>query len=377
MGNCAGSPESKALSKQRGQAQKQNEQVEAQIMAEAERERSIVKILLLGTGNSGKSTILKQFKLLHSEHGLGDLALHRHTISLNVLRGIVVVAQGAIDLEEVTTPLSERSSRILSALRDNGGLTVWDDADIDGASEQVAHLTKQLWSDPALKEAMQYEGKLSMLEVPIDYFMTHIDRIADKDYVPSTDDILQARARTSGVVKIEFTLEAIRCRMLDVGGQRNERKKWISHFDNVTAIMFLVSLSEYDKFLLEDAAVNRMHDALDVFRDIVDCPYFEETNIILFLNKKDLFEEKIKKVDLGVCFPDYEGGSDFDEAVNFVQEKFVSIFRETKDTQAVDSMTSDIYPFQTMATNTQNVRTVFNMCKHIIFKANLRSTGML
>jgi hypothetical protein len=218
---------------------------------------------------------------------------------------------------------------------------------------------------------MEYESKLSMLEVPINYFMEEIDRIAASDYVPSTDDILQARVRTSGVVKIEFTLDNIKCRMLDVGGQRNERKKWISHFDNVTAIMFLVSLSEYDKFLLEDSTTNRLHDAMTVFEYIVGCPYFEETNIILFLNKKDLFKEKIKKVSLAVCFPDYELGLDaeFEKAIDFVQEKFVTIFRQTKETSGIDPMSSDIYPFPTMATNTNNVRTVFNMCKHIIFKS--------
>jgi hypothetical protein len=165
--------------------------------------------------------------------------------------------------------------------------------------------------------------------------------------------------------------------MLDVGGQRNERKKWISHFDGVTVIMFLVSLSEYDKVLLEDSTTNRMHDAIEVFKYIVECPYFEETNVILFLNKKDLFEEKIKTVSLNVCFPEYDGPAEYEPAVQFVESQFVDTFRKIKETQNVDTVTADIYSFQTMATNTHNVRTVFEMCKHIIFKTNLANTGML
>ena len=39
--------------------------------------------------------------------------------------------------------------------------------------------------------------------------------------------------------------------MVDVGGQRSERRKWIHCFENVTSIMFLVALSEYDQFLVE------------------------------------------------------------------------------------------------------------------------------
>lgn len=40
-------------------------------------------------------------------------------------------------------------------------------------------------------------------------------------------------------------------RMVDVGGQRSERKKWIHCFENVTSIVFLVALSEYDQILFE------------------------------------------------------------------------------------------------------------------------------
>lgn len=374
MGNCLGSSE---LEQERRRLLKMNEQVDMALAQDAEAEQSIVKILLLGTGNSGKSTILKQFKLLHSEQGLGNKSDHKITVSMNIVRGLLVVAQGVDDLEEVTMSLKPRAAKLVALLRANPGINVWDELEVDKKPEQVAMLCKEIWKDPAMAETLKYEGKLSMLEVPIAYFMSHIDRIAEADYTPSVDDILQARARTSGVVRIEFVIDNTKCRMLDVGGQRNERKKWISHFDNVTAIMFLVSLSEYDKFLLEDSTVNRMHDAMEVFRDIVECPYFEETNIILFLNKKDLFEEKIKQVDLRVCFPDYTGGNEYNEAVHFVESKFVDIFKATKEQQAVDSMTSDIYPFQTMATNTKNVETVFQLSKHCVFKENLRSTGLI
>ena len=39
--------------------------------------------------------------------------------------------------------------------------------------------------------------------------------------------------------------------MVDVGGQRSERRKWIHCFENVTSIIFLVALSEYDQILYE------------------------------------------------------------------------------------------------------------------------------
>jgi hypothetical protein len=58
--------------------------------------------------------------------------------------------------------------------------------------------------------------------------------------------------------------------MYDVGGQRNERKKWIHCFDDVTAVIFVASLSEYDQVLYEDNTVNRMDEAVTLFADIAN-----------------------------------------------------------------------------------------------------------
>ena len=86
--------------------------------------------------------------------------------------------------------------------------------------------------------------------------------------------------------------------MFDVGGQRSERKKWIHCFENVTAIVFLVAISEYDQVLAEDASMNRLQEALTLFDSICNSKWFTKTSIILFLNKIDLFAEKLPKNSL-------------------------------------------------------------------------------
>lgn len=86
-------------------------------------------------------------------------------------------------------------------------------------------------------------------------------------------------------------------RMFDVGGQRSERKKWIHCFEGVTCIIFIAALSAYDMVLVEDDEVNRMHESLHLFNSICNHRYFATTSIVLFLNKKDVFSEKIKKAD--------------------------------------------------------------------------------
>jgi len=85
------------------------------------------------------------------------------------------------------------------------------------------------------------------------------------------------------------------------------------------------------------------------------------------LNKSDLFREKIKKVDLKVAFPEYDGGLDFEKAANFIQEKFVSLNKNPTQKQ--------IYPHITCATDTQNIKFVFNAVKNIILHKALDASG--
>jgi energy-coupling factor transporter ATP-binding protein EcfA2 len=170
------------------------------MLQDFEKERKVVKILLLGTGNSGKSTILKQFKLIHTESGLGDVTMHKDTISNNITRAIVLLVQGSVDLPEVTEKLGAANSSAAAELRAQYRLTVWDEITLEGGEcIQVGLLCKRLWEDPVIQQTMTHESNLPTLEVPVRYFMTHIDRINDSAYIPTTDDILQARARTSGV----------------------------------------------------------------------------------------------------------------------------------------------------------------------------------
>lgn len=84
-------------------------------------------------------------------------------------------------------------------------------------------------------------------------------------------------------------------RMVDVGGQRSERKKWVHCFQDVTAILFVVAMNSYDMRLYEDENVNRMHEAIQLFDEICNSKWFRSTALVLFLNKSDLFKEKIQK----------------------------------------------------------------------------------
>ncbi|KAJ8927786.1 hypothetical protein NQ314_019665 [Rhamnusium bicolor] len=134
-----------------------------------------------------------------------------------------------------------------------------------------------------------------------------IDRVAATSYLPTEQDILRVRVPTTGIIEYPFDLDEIRFRMVDVGGQRSERRKWIHCFENVTSIIFLVALSEYDQILFESENENRMEESKALFKTIITYPWFQHSSVILFLNKKDLLEEKIMYSHLVDYFPEYDG----------------------------------------------------------------------
>jgi guanine nucleotide-binding protein G(i) subunit alpha len=79
--------------------------------------------------------------------------------------------------------------------------------------------------------------------------------MAAPNYLPTDQDILRSRVKTTGITETTFKVGELTYKLFDVGGQRSERKKWIHCFENVTALVFLVSLSEYDQMLYEDESV--------------------------------------------------------------------------------------------------------------------------
>ena len=80
----------------------------------------------------------------------------------------------------------------------------------------------------------------------------------------------------------KYRIDGIDFEMYDVGGQRSERRKWIDCFDSVTAIIFVVALSEYDQTLAEAKRTNRMVEALELFRSVCNNRAFSNTSIICF-----------------------------------------------------------------------------------------------
>jgi guanine nucleotide-binding protein G(o) subunit alpha len=119
-------------------------------------------------------------------------------------------------------------------------------ADTEPFESELLDAMKKLWNDYGVQQCFNRSNEYQLND-SAKYFLDKLDEIGSPQYLPSTQDILRTRVKTTGIVEINFTFKDLNFRVFDVGGQRSERKKWIHCFEDVTAIIFIVALSEYDQ----------------------------------------------------------------------------------------------------------------------------------
>ncbi|KAI8378389.1 putative guanine nucleotide-binding protein alpha-3 subunit [Blakeslea trispora] len=320
------------------------------------------KILLLGSGESGKSTILKQMKIINlNGYSQEELFTWRTTVYRNVVESAQTIVQSFVDsgLSFQTPQLNDYIERIL-AYRLSGNPK-------SQLSPEVVAFIKLLWKDPSVRSSIDNVEKKYYIMDSAAYFFDSIDRIGQASYLPDEQDVLRARLKTTGITEIEFQLGSLMIHMFDVGGQRSERKKWIHCFESVTSIIFCVALSEYDQVLLEESSQNRMMESLALFESVVNSRWFVHSSIMLFLNKVDIFKAKISGSPLERYFPDYGGGDDANKAAKYILWRFLQCNRNKLN----------IYPHLTQATDTSNIRFVFAAVRETLLQNALRDSGML
>ncbi|KHN78043.1 Guanine nucleotide-binding protein [Toxocara canis] len=176
------------------------------------------------------------------------------------------------------------------------------------------------------------------------------------------------------------------CSMFDVGGQRDERRKWIQCFNDVTAIIFVCASSSYNLVLWEDATQNRLKESLALFKNIWNNRWLKTISVILFLNKQDLLAEKIKSKRhlLETYFPEFanyqlpaDATYDASDDPAVVRAKYFIRGEFLRISTAAGDGRHHCYPHFTCAVDTENIRRVFNDCRDIIQRIHLRQYELL
>ncbi|CAF1431002.1 unnamed protein product [Rotaria sp. Silwood1] len=339
-----------------------NREIEKQLRLDKKNQRRELKLLLLGTGESGKSTFIKQMRIIHGTgYSEEDKRAFVKLVYQNIFMAMhsMIRAMDTLKIQYRDKKNEQEHAALVRAV-DYETVTTFE--------PQYVEAIKSLWNDPGIKECYDRRREYQLTD-SAKYYLDSIDRIASPGYLPTEQDVLRVRVPTTGIIEYPFDLENIIFRMVDVGGQRSERRKWIHCFENVTSIMFLAALSEYDQVLVESDNENRMEESKALFRTIITYPWFTNSSVILFLNKKDLLEEKIMHSHLVDYFPEFDGPKrDAQAAREFILKMYVDL---NPDSDKI------IYSHFTCATDTENIRFVFAAVKDTILQLNLKEYNLV
>lgn len=434
---------------------KVNSAIEKRLLLEKNREKNEVKLLLLGAGESGKSTVLKQMKLLHQNgftfqerqqycqviwadaiQSMRILIIQSRKLNIKlscdepnselwkfkqiILRAKVLdqidtgIAGGCDFLNDYVLKYSERSE-IKRRIQSTGRTKAldWDGDEAKEPQEEQVDETEQgkaqeaeqeqeispgfsnlklksslstepdsivltrkdieqaiyeLWNkDEGIKRCFNRCNEFQ-LEGSASYYFDNIFNFADPSYLCTNEDILKGRIKTTGITETTFKIGSSNFKVLDAGGQRSERRKWIHCFQDITAVLFVLAVSEYDQMLFEDERVNRMHEAMMLFDSLCNSKWFINTPFILFLNKIDLFEKKVAISPIKKYFPEYPGSvGDAQAGLKYFEDIFLSLNRTKKP----------IYVHRTCATDTQSMKFVLSAVTDMIVQQNLKKSGLI
>lgn len=231
-------------------------------------------------------------------------------------------------------------------------------------------------------------------------FLQRAAEVCGSGYCPSVDDILRSRQITTSYNEVLFQLKVPRSnhtqefRMFDVGGQREERRKWIYVFDGIEALLIVTSCSDFDQTLREDSRTNRLTESIDLFRQVWHNGMLTGSGIICFLNKQDLLEEKIRNgQSIATFFPDYlqfhlrrQSGAALDPVLAecdrtrcFIKEKLVKVTEEPPrriSSRAAMAKRHCYFHFTT-ATDSENIRRVFGDVHSMILQQMLSTVKLV
>ncbi|XP_076053838.1 guanine nucleotide-binding protein G(f) subunit alpha-like [Oratosquilla oratoria] len=362
-----------------------------------------IKILLLGAGESGKTTVIKQMKILHI-NGFTEAEKKEkiRDIHRNVLESIQTMLE---QMEVLNLSLNEEDN--MECVQYMKSIVYESFSSFD---EEFFGHAERLWADEGVQRVYNKQNQYNLIDCA-KYFLDRLQRIRQEDYVPTVQDILHCRKRTTDIQKIEFHVKVSRKYgggsqtfwMFDVGGQRGERKKWIQVFDGIHTVLFLVSASSFDLVTREDSSTNRLQESLGIFENVWNSRFLKGSGFIVFLNKQDVLKEKVMTGSrfIGDYFSDYhnymlsEKDQDDDEPLEyqkvrcFIRDKFLDIARAPPKSEArkvslspgftvllQEEKLRECYTHFTTATDTNNIKRIFEDVHNMIIMWNLSDIGV-
>ena len=367
------------------------------------------RILVLGAGATGKSSIEKQLRQLYIKPYTSTELMHsQEHLTMNIIVCIRRLAKASKELskekEYKNTAVLEKNEKIRDYFLD-----LHDSTQLTG---KIVQDIKTLRDDPGIQETWNVCGHKYHLLNNSRYLLSDklLNKIDEQGWEASVEDMIHARRPTTGIVR--YTLDwgasddsdvksdtkidinaasgvrgisgisgiinnsvggnngkgsgsgsgngnvmhdifGIRqsIEMYDMGGTRNGRRKWFHVIENVSVVIFTVSLIEYSQVLWEDTRKNRMKESLELLTGVLNFEPIHHCPIVVVFSHVDLLEQRLKNYPIVDYFDEYLGDNSVDDAIQF--------FTGLMDKQAVVSggKVDKFYMLNLM--DKQNVKNMF------------------
>ncbi|OBT50402.1 hypothetical protein VE04_09602 [Pseudogymnoascus sp. 24MN13] len=272
------------------------------------------RVVLLGEHDC-MQVFIKNMKIKHADGFTDDdRRMYKEVVMkhmMRVMEGMVLIQKnGDTDLDDTAKMQAKLISQEIEAIQAGDEITI-----------QGAGAVQGLWKD-ILKRDLKYQ---EYIPDSSPYFIEEIQRIAQKDYLPTDADILKLGGVTpdkSGVQEYRLTIGQLSLRMFDANSQRSGRAKWIHQFETCISIIFFVDMSQYDEHPPGEPNQNKLIESLLLFDSVVNSHWFYRASFILLLCNVGRFREKLQTKPLVNYFPDYRGGSDFNKSAKYILWRF-------------------------------------------------------
>jgi len=322
-----------------------------------------VRVLCLGIGGCGKTTFVRHMKIIH---GIAwDDAETERFVQLIRRNYLLVMGELLHLISKMNLTLKDESEK--SAVKVKELLK-----DRDSPIKENMPVLQTLWDDPAIQNIVKNHREQT--NAPhIGYFWDHVDRVMADDYKPTEEDILRVRVRTAGAYSTVIFVKPEYFEFFDVGGQKPERSKWdkVLQSHKFSCILYFIACDEWDVRDEErEFECSKLEMSKTIFNEVTEDQTIEKSvPIILFMNRSDLLEARIKS-DAGfesfkATFPEYKGKQDTKEVLEFIRNRFMTgLKRDTTKHYVTNALDKD------------SMSPVFNAVKTYLFSGAVNTDGV-
>eukprot|EP00075_Anas_platyrhynchos_P034416 XP_027323669.1 guanine nucleotide-binding protein G(t) subunit alpha-1-like [Anas platyrhynchos] len=369
--------------------EKHSRELEKKLKEDAEKDARTVKLLLLGAGESGKSTIVKQMKIIHQDgYSLEECLEFIAIIYSNTLQSMLAIvrAMSTLNIQYGDSARQDDARKLLH---------LSDTIEEGTMPKEMSDIIGRLWKDAGIQACFDRASEYQLND-SAGYYLSDLERLVTPGYVPTEQDVLRSRVKTTGIIETQFSFKDLNFRLSPVppvpariihqdGYSLEECLEFIAIIYSNTLQSMLAIVRAMSTLNIQYGDSARQDDArklLHLSDTIEEGTMPKEMSDIIGRLWKDagiqacfdraseyqLNDSKIKKAHLSICFPDYDGPNTYEDAGNYIKLQFLELNmrRDVKE----------IYSHMTCATDTENVKFVFDAVTDIIIKENLKDCGL-